>query len=111
MKTRGTIIGLLGIWLIVAAIWRFVPVEEIWSDLVTGIVTAMLGFSFARTFPANGWVSGIAGLWMIASAFIPALHAGAGILINNIITGLVFVVAGFTVPQWPGGERPSARAA
>jgi len=111
MKARGTIIGLLGVWLIVAAIWRFVPVEEIWSDLVAGIVTAILGFSFTAAYPGNGWVCGIAGLWVIASAFIAGLHAGRGTLINNIITGLVLIVAGFTVPQTPGGGNRSARAA
>ena len=110
MKARG-IIGLFGVWLIVAAIWRFVPVEEIWSDLVAGIVTAILGFSFTGAYPGNGWVCGIAGLWVIASAFIAGLHAGRGILINNIITGLVLIVAGFTVPQTPGGGDRSARAA
>jgi hypothetical protein len=56
VKTRGTIIGLLGILADHQAIWRLVPVEEIWSDLVTGVVTAILDFSFTRTHPGNGWV-------------------------------------------------------
>jgi hypothetical protein len=111
MKSRGIIIGLLGIWLIIAAIWRFVPVLEIWSDLMTGIVTGILGFSLVGLRPAHGWVIGIAGLWTIVSAFIPGFHAGNAILINNIITGLIFMVAGFTVPSTPRAEPPVARAA
>jgi hypothetical protein len=105
MRARGTIIGLLGVWLIISAIWRFVPVLEIWSDLVTGIVAGILGFSLVQLYPGNGWVAGIAGLWMIASAFIPGLHGGNGILINNIITGLVLLVAGFTTRSRSGKVR------
>ncbi len=111
MKARGNIIGLLGVWLIVAAIWRFVPVLEVWSDLMTGVVVAILGFSLIGLRPGNGWVAGIAGLWMIASAFIPGLHAGKLILTNNIITGLVLLVAGFTLPSSDRAETPTARAA
>src|SRR5215813_8489982 len=111
MKSRGIIIGLLGIWLIIAAVWRFVPVLQVWSNLMTGVVTGILGFSFVGSRPAHGWVAGIAGLWTIVSAFIPGLHAGNGILINNIITGLVLMVTGFTVPSTPRAEPPSARAA
>ena len=111
MRARGIIIAFLGIWLIIAAIWRFFPLLEIWSDLMPGIVAAILGFSLVGIRPGNGWVAGIAGLWMIVSAFIPGLHAGSAILINNIITGLVLMVAGFTVPKSPGEEDPSVKAA
>jgi len=111
MKSRGIIIGLLGIWLIIAAIWRFVPVLEVWSDLMTGIVTGILGFSLVGERPAHGWVAGLTGLWTIVSAFIPGLHAGNGILINNIIVGLVLIVTGFTVPSTARAEPTSARAA
>ncbi|HEY2379623.1 MAG TPA: hypothetical protein VGK48_00455 [Terriglobia bacterium] len=111
MKGRGTILALLGIWLIIAAIWRFVPVLEAWSDLMAGIVTAILGFSLVGLRPGNGWVAGLAGLWVIVAAFIPELHAGSAILINNIITGLVMMVAGFTIPQLPVEEEPAAKAA
>ena len=111
MRARGIIIAFLGIWLIIAAIWRFVPVLEIWSDLMPGVVAAILGFSLVGERPVNGWVAGLAGLWMIVSAFIPGLHAGTAILINNIITGLVFMVAGFTVRGSNIAETPTARAA
>ena|SRR5689334_16766540 len=111
MKARGIIIGFVGIWLIIAAIWRFVPILEVWSDLMPGVVAAILGFSLVGVRPVNGWVAGLAGLWMIVSAFIPGLHAGTPILINNIITGLVFMVSGFTVREPHDAEKPSARAA
>jgi len=111
MRAKGTIIGLLGVWLIVAAIWRFFQIGEIWSDLLIGIVTAILGFSMVGSRPLNAWVAGIAGLWMIASAFIPGLHAGGGILVNNVITGLVLVVTGFTIRDVPRPGSTTSRAA
>jgi hypothetical protein len=98
MRPKGTIIGLLGIWIIVAAIWRFNPLGEVWSDIFTGVIVGILGFSLAPSMAAYRWITGIAGCWLIAAAFIPELHAGTGILANNIITGLLLMVVGFTLP-------------
>jgi len=101
MKPRGVVIGLLGIWLVVAGFWQFAAVGQVWSDLITGVIVAILGFSLSETMPGHRWVNGIAGLWTIASAFIPGLHVGAALMTNNVITGIVMIVAGFSVPSTP----------
>jgi len=111
MRPRGTIIGLLGIWTIVAALWGFAPIGEVWSDLFTGIIVAILGFSLTPGMRGHRWVNGIAGLWMIVSAFIPGFHAGTPLLVNKIISGIVLMVAGFTLPAGPGHADTSVRAA
>ena len=101
MRPKGTIIALLGIWIIVAAIWRFNPLGEVWSNIFAGVIVGILGFSLSPTMPVHRWVSGIAGCWLIAAAFIPGLLAGTGILVNNVITGLLLLVVGFTQPAPP----------
>lgn len=110
MKERGDIVGLLGIWLIVASLWRFAVPVEMWSNFITGVIVALLGFSLSRE-PAHRWVSGIAGLWLIVSTFIPGLHAGTPLLINNIIVGVVLIFAGFSVHTVRGEAESSTRRA
>src|SRR5262249_1296402 len=74
MTPKGTIIGLLGIWTIVAGIWSFAPQGESWSDIFIGVIVGILGFSLRPGVRRYMWVNGIAGLWIIASAFIPHLQ-------------------------------------
>lgn len=111
MKGRGTVIGVIGLWLIIAGLWRFGAVGEAWSNVIFGIIVAILGFSLVSRYPGHGWVSGIFGLWMIASGFIAGLHAGAPLVINNVISGVIIAIAGFTVPGRPAAERQIRRAA
>lgn len=112
MRPKGIIIGLVGIWIIVAAIWRFNPLGEIWSNIFAGVIVGILGFSLRPTILVHRWVSGVAGCWLIAAAFIPGLLAGTGILVNNIITGLVLMVVGFTLTAPPlADERQISRVA
>ena len=112
MRPKGTIIALLGILTIVAGIWRFNPLGEAWANIFTGVIVGILGFSLSPTMPVHRWVAGIAGCWLIAAAFVPGVREGTGILVNNIITGLVLMVVGFTQPAAPlREERTTNRAA
>lgn len=99
MKTRATIIGLLGIWLVIAGLLPLPEVIEIWSNFMTGVLVAVLGFSLGRYAEGRHWISGIAGLWTIISAFVPGLHSSPALLINNIVAGAVIMIAGFSVPR------------
>ena len=111
MKARGTIVGLLGVWLIVAAFLPLPAVIEIWSNLITGVLVALLGFSLGAYTQDRHWIAGIAGLWTIVSAFIPGLHSGAGLLINNIACGGVIMITGFSVPATSDRRESERRAA
>jgi hypothetical protein len=111
MKGRGTVIGLFGLWLILAGIWRFGAIGEMWSNLISGIIIAILGFSLVRWAPGNGWISGLIGVWMIIAAFIPGLRTGGGLVANNVISGIVLAIAGFSVPRRRAVEEPGIRRA
>jgi len=111
MKGRGNIIGILGLWLIVAGLWQFGVANEIWNNIFSGTIIAVLGFTLAGRAPGNGWISGLFGLWMIASAFIPGLRIGGGLMLNNFISGVIVAIAGFTVPSGPAAGQPRIRRA
>ena len=69
---------------------------NIWNDLIIGVIVALLGFALARVAPAHGIVSGIVGLWLIISAFVPGLHVGSDARWNDVVAGVVLAIAGFS---------------
>jgi hypothetical protein len=59
----------------------------------------------------QGWLSAIVGLWLIISAFIPGLHLGSGVYANNLICGILGMIAGFAaVPHAPAHPAATAHA-
>jgi hypothetical protein len=109
---KGTLIGLAGAWLAIAGILRFAPIGEFWSNIVSGAVAIVVGASLGKANAANGVFSVLAGIWIVISAFLPPLLHGGGLLVNNLITGLVIMWAGFTVPpESKEAESDISRAA
>jgi hypothetical protein len=99
MRPNGAIIGLLGLWLIVAGFIGLGATGNVWNDLIVGFVVAILGFTMAGTAPAQGVITGILGLWLIVSAFIPALRLGVGARWDDIGVGIILAIAGFSTPR------------
>lgn len=83
-----------------------------WVDWITGIVAAILAFSMTREKPAQGWIGGIVALWLFVAGFIGGLHGGAGVWWNNLLTGAVLAITGFTAVSQPGraGEHQTQAA-
>jgi hypothetical protein len=96
MTGKAWIIGILGLWLIVASFLTLGQAGNLWNDLTVGVILAVLAFSMTRDRPGQGWIAGVLGLWTIVAAFIPGLHHGAGLFWNNIPVGVVVALAGFT---------------
>jgi uncharacterized membrane protein len=96
MRPNGAIIGILGVWLMIAGIIGISRAAYIWNDWIVGIIVAVLGFSMAGSARAQGIVAGILGLWMIASAFIPSLNSGPGTRWDDVLVGVILAIAGFT---------------
>ena len=99
MKPRGTLIGFLGLWTIVAGIIGLGLTGNVWNDWIVGLIVALVGFSMTATAPANGVVAGLLGLWLIASSFIPELRAGSGARFNDFFVGVVMAIAGIMTPR------------
>ena len=72
------------------------PAATVWNDWIIGIIVAVLGFNMIDTARGQGIVAGILGLWMISSAYIPAVNSGPGARWEDIIVGVIIAIAGFT---------------
>jgi hypothetical protein len=95
MKAKRWTLGLLGIWLIVAAFLGFGTTAHLWNDVIVGALVALVSLTGERG--AWAWLAGIAGIWMIVAGFIPAFLAGAGLIWNNLIVGALIGVAGLAL--------------
>jgi hypothetical protein len=96
MRPKGAIIGCLSLLLIAAGIIGVGRQGNLWNDWIMGVIVAVLGFALARIAPVHGIVSGILGLWLIISAFLPDLQVRPGAWWNDIIVGVILAIAGFS---------------
>lgn len=103
MTAKRWTLGLLGIWLILAAFLGFGTTGHLWNDVIVGALVALVSLSGERGTWA--WIAGVAGIWMIVAGFIPALVAGAGLIWNNLIVGGLIVIAGFSLSGQPAQAR------
>lgn len=99
MRSDGLIIGCMGLLLVLAAILGVGLQGNVWNDFIFGGIVAVLGFRMASLAPVHGIVSGILGLWLIASAFVAGLQVGAGAWWDDIIVGAVLGLVGFSTRQ------------
>ena len=96
MKANSWIIAIVSLWIILSALIGFTPMFILWSNLISGAIIAIAGFSFAKERPGFGWIAGILGLWILVSGFIPGLQTAPGLLWNGIIVGAVTAIDGFS---------------
>lgn len=89
------IVGLLGIWAIIAAFVPMTATGNAWNDWIVGVVVAIAGFTMSGEHQWQRWTAGVVGVWLFVSGFIPGLRLGAGLVTNNIIVGILLIVAGF----------------
>ncbi len=87
--------GVLGIWLVVAAFLPLSATGNLWDNLIVGIVAGIAGFTMIKEKSWQGWLASIMGLWLIVAAFVPGLQAHTGNLWNDLISGILLMVAGF----------------
>lgn len=98
------IIAVLGIWTGVVPIFSASPAFYSWSYWIVGIIAAVLGFAMVARRPLQGWITGIAGIWLFIAGFVGGLAMGAGLWWNSVLLGLVLLITGI----WGAGEAPQA---
>jgi hypothetical protein len=105
------IVGLAGIWMVIAP---FVPMSltgNAWNDWIVGIIAAVVGFSMASEQGWQRWLAGFVGLWLVASGFIPMLRLQGGMYTNDIAAGILLVIAGFSATRHHHVTLPTAHGA
>lgn len=95
MEAKRWILGILGVWLILAAFLAFGATGNLWNNVLVGAVVALVSLTGERS--PWGWVAGVVGLWTIVAGFIPALVTGAGLIWNNLIVGVLVLIAAFAL--------------
>ncbi len=93
------IVGLAGIWMVIAP---FVPMSlygSAWNDWVVGVIAAVLGFSMPSSQGWPRWLAGFVGLWLVAAGFIPGLRLQGGMYTSDIVAGILLIVAGFSATR------------
>ena len=105
---QGWINGIGGVWLIVSAfIVAGSKTGDLTNGLITGIVLLVLGLWAGVSHKSwQEWIIAIVGAWMIVAGFwFPASYSGN--MANNIIAGIVVVIAGLwsSIVSAPGKEQ------
>jgi hypothetical protein len=105
---QGWITGLLGVWLVISTFFGLDRAFYAWNDFIVGLIIGILGLTMAKATAWQGWLAVALGVWLIIASFIPGLQEGTGLYVNNIISGVVGMIAGFSVVQAPAGHgRPA----
>lgn len=88
--------GLLGLWLVVAAFLGFSHIGNLVNYLIVGLAVVIVSLALLKEKPWQAWIALILGIWMVASSLVLPLHRGAGYVYNDLLTGLVIAIVGFT---------------
>jgi len=101
-------LGIVGLWLVLAAFLGFTQQGNLWNNLIVGLIAIVAAFGMVSTKPGQAWTAGVLGAWLVVAAFIPAVVSGPGLLWNNVIVGTVIALSGFMAMQktLPSESRP-----
>lgn len=103
---QGWVNGILGVWLFITPFFYFLPSTYAWHNFIVGIVIGLSGFSMSRVRQWEGVLSIVVGVWLIVSTFILALRVFPGVYYNNMITGFLAAIAGFSAVYEASHKRP-----
>ena len=106
-KWLSAIIALLGLWMIVEALWFDVVAAQFWNDVIVGaLLLAVGGYNYYRRADeeigsvAAASVAALLGLWLIAAPFLFGADAGFTEAVNDlafwndIVVGLLALALG-----------------
>lgn len=96
MSTRRWITALIGLWIVLSAFLGFGARGYAWSDLLAGVIAFGAGIALVKEWAWEGWTVVILGAWMVVATFIPGLHAGGAMHVNNIAVGIAISLVGLT---------------
>ena len=103
---KGWTVGLLGILQFFLGFFRLSAKAFVGEYILVGLIVAVVGFwMLADKKKWQAWLAGLAGIWLVISAFIPGLNVSAGAFVNCVIVGSVMVGAGFSALTKPETEE------
>lgn len=94
----GWVIGILGAWLLVEPFLVLAPTANAIVDWAAGGLALLAAFGLLRRAAGaswQGWVVVVAGAWLVAAPFMPALVDRPWSFWNTLLSGIVLCIAGF----------------
>ena len=89
------LVGFLGLWMVIAPFAGNTTETNAWNNWIIGIVVAFVGFSMRGDRAWHSSLASLAGVWLFISGYLSALLMGSGLVANDIIVGLLLMIAGF----------------
>ncbi len=102
---------LLGVWLVVAPfVMGLTSTSSYWNEIVVGVIILALALYRMSAVSATwtGWVTLVAGLWLIASPYMFSPGESAAYT-NAVIAGIVAVVLGLGAAAVPATSDVTAQ--
>ncbi len=93
-KTSSTILIILGLLILVSILFQFHSAVYGWIFFVVGAITMIISFASVDNAAGVTWISALIGTWLVWASFMPGIHSGAGMLVHNIITGVLITAIG-----------------
>lgn len=90
------IVGLLGIWMVIAPFLTMPVNGNTWNDWAIGVITIALGLSLDAEHAWQKIVTVLLGIWMLLSGFLPVLSAGRGLQVNDVAVGVLLIIVGLS---------------
>jgi hypothetical protein len=95
MKKQAWLAVVLGAWILLSGFLGFGHIVILVSNLIAGAILMIAGVSMFKVKSWQGWTLFLFGFWLYVAAFLTDLHLGTDLWINNLIVGLVAMLAGF----------------
>ncbi|WP_018962597.1 SPW repeat domain-containing protein [Coprothermobacter platensis] len=87
------LVGLLGLWYLLAPFIIKASSGAMWNGIIVGIVVAICAYMFPAEKSWQKWLGVILGLWALVTAFF--WTTGSAYMWNNVIVGILIAIAGF----------------
>ncbi|NPV88186.1 SPW repeat protein [Coprothermobacteraceae bacterium] len=88
------IVSLVGVWYLVSPWIVKTAIGAMWNSIVVGILSATCAYYYSPEKSWQRWLGILLGIWVVIAAFIDPLKTGPGYMWNNVLVGMLIVVAG-----------------
>lgn len=93
-QTSSWILTILGLFILLSILIPFSSAVYGWIFFITGSIIMIVSLASVDNSYGITWVSALTGSWLIFAAFVPGIHSGDGVLVHNLITGIVVLLSG-----------------
>ena len=87
------LIGLLGLWLVVAPFVLPSSISNVYNNWLIGLVVTNVAINMSSLRLWERPLATAAGVWLFICGFVPSMLVGRAVVINSITVGVVLIVS------------------